>query len=82
MTCKGCDIKDTAAAASENIDALIAEQLELEIDLALPEVAARRVAICEGCPLRINHTCSKCGCFYKFRANLAHKDCPVGNWLE
>lgn len=82
MTCKGCDIKDEAAAVSGTIDLLIAEQLEVEIDLAAPEVAASRIAICETCPFRINHTCSKCGCFYKFRANLAHKTCPVGNWLE
>ncbi|WP_430611009.1 DUF6171 family protein [Enterococcus sp. DIV0876] len=82
MTCKGCDIKDEAATASAHIDQLIAEQLEMEIDLSMPEVAANRIAICEACPLRINHTCSKCGCFYKFRANLAHKNCPVGKWLE
>ncbi|AYJ43851.1 MULTISPECIES: DUF6171 family protein [Enterococcus] len=82
MTCKGCEVKDAAAAAQEDIESLIAEQLSLESDLASPEIVSRRIAVCETCPLRLNHTCTKCGCFYRFRANLAKKNCPAGMWEQ
>lgn len=78
MTCIGCDIKE--AAAKMDVDQLIEEQLSLELNLVVSEERVRRVTICETCPFRTGHTCGKCGCFYKFRANLAYKDCPVGYW--
>ncbi|MBV6373303.1 DUF6171 family protein [Enterococcus casseliflavus] len=82
MTCKGCEVKDAAVAAQEDIESLIAEQLSLESDLASREIVSRRIAVCETCPLRLNHTCTKCGCFYRFRANLAKKNCPAGMWEQ
>ncbi|WP_122646342.1 DUF6171 family protein [Enterococcus mediterraneensis] len=78
MSCKGCDIKETAS--SVNVDLLIEEQLSIEVDLAASDVVQKRIAICENCPFRLNHTCTKCGCFYKFRAHLSKKYCPAGMW--
>lgn len=78
MTCKGCEIKE--AASSFDVEKLIAEQLSLEVDLVTPEILSRRLDACERCPFKSNHTCTKCGCFYKFRANLNIKNCPIGRW--
>ncbi|AZP03566.1 hypothetical protein [Jeotgalibaca ciconiae] len=78
MSCKGCDVKEEALAV--DVDELIAEQLSFEIHLADEELVKKRVGKCEMCPFRSLHTCTKCGCFYKFRANLVNKECPVGNW--
>jgi hypothetical protein len=80
MTCKGCDVKEIAA--NVDVEALIAEQLELERNLASFEIAQARITICETCPFRANHTCTKCGCYYKFRANLSNKTCPAGMWAQ
>jgi hypothetical protein len=80
MTCKGCDIKETAVAT--DVEALIAEQLAIESNLAVLEVVKHRITICEACTFRSQHTCTKCGCFYKFRANLAKKNCPAGMWTQ
>lgn len=76
--CLGCDVKETAETF--DVDALIAEQLELETNLASFEIVAERIAICQTCPFRLGETCGKCGCYYRFRANLAIKECPVGRW--
>lgn len=78
MSCKGCEIKEEAALF--DVDALIQEQLSLEIDLVSEDLLAKRLKQCETCPFRSNHTCTKCGCFYQFRANLAMKTCPDGRW--
>lgn len=78
MTCKGCDVKEQASET--DVDELIAEQLSFEIDLADLALVEKRTSICESCPFRSLHTCTKCGCFYKFRANLNHKVCPAGKW--
>ncbi|MFC4698330.1 DUF6171 family protein [Enterococcus aquimarinus] len=78
MSCKGCDIKEEAA--SFDVEALIAEQLSVEVDLVSEEILVQRLQKCEQCPFKSNHTCTKCGCFYKFRANLAIKNCPNGQW--
>ena len=80
MTCKGCDVKETAATV--DVEALIEEQLAIENDLAALKVVQSRIKICEACPFRSNHTCTKCGCFYKFRANLSKKYCPAGMWAQ
>lgn len=78
MTCKGCEIKEEAA--SFDVEELIAEQLSLEVNLVTPEILSQRLEACERCPFKSNHTCTKCGCFYKFRANLSVKNCPIGKW--
>ncbi|MHC5248903.1 DUF6171 family protein [Enterococcus sp. LJL90] len=78
MACRGCNIQTEVEAA--DVASLIAEQLALEINLIHPEIAEQRKTICEACPFRFKETCSKCGCFYEFRANLANKDCPAGFW--
>ena len=46
MTCKGCDVKETAATV--DVEALIEEQLAIENDLAALEVVQSRIKICEG----------------------------------
>lgn len=78
MSCKGCEIKEEAA--NFDVEQLIAEQLSLETNLASAALLAKRLQKCETCPFKSNHTCTKCGCFYQFRANLAVKNCPIGQW--
>lgn len=80
MTCKGCQIKETAA--NVDVQAMIEEQLAFEWDLAPKEVVQTRIAICQNCPFRLDHTCTKCGCFYEFRAHLPTKQCPTGKWIK
>ena len=70
MACIGCEIKEEAQ--NMDIQALIEEQLALE----------QRIQTCEQCPFRSLHTCTKCGCFYEFRAHLANKKCPAARWEE
>ncbi|WP_348920294.1 DUF6171 family protein [Enterococcus rotai] len=78
MSCLGCEIKETTV----NIDVqqIIAEQLLVESHLAGTAMKEQRMKMCESCPFKVEHTCSKCGCFYEFRASLAEKKCPIGNW--
>ena len=78
MICIGCEIKEEVK--SLNVENLITEQLELEQNLADEQTIKRRLAICEICPKRSFHTCTKCGCFCKFRASLAEKNCPQAKW--
>ena len=78
MTCRGCEIKEDAAAVDVGI--LIEEQLSLESDLASQQTVNKRTEVCESCPFRVGDTCGKCGCYYKFRANLSTKRCPAGYW--
>lgn len=80
MACKGCEIKEQAKSAEKVIKELIAEQLLVEKELVSPEISNKRVFICQNCPSRLNYTCTKCGCYYEFRANLAIKSCPLGKW--
>lgn len=80
MACVGCEIKEEAQ--KYDVEALIAEQLQLEGNLAEAALVEKRVAICENCDFHSKHTCTKCGCFYKFRANLAIKNCPENKWDE
>lgn len=68
------------AAIGVNVQVLIAEQLSLELNIAEPEEVERRIKVCMNCPFRSQHTCTKCGCYYEFRAHLATKQCPVGMW--
>lgn len=76
--CFGCDYKDELI--NLNIIALVDEQLELEIDKVNAEEWEKRQRICRECPFRLNETCSKCGCFYRFRTALKNKQCPINNW--
>lgn len=47
-----------------------------------PEEAARRLAVCEGCPNRVpgKWRCRLCGCGLKTKASWAAMDCPDGRW--
>lgn len=78
MSCKGCDIQEEAR--NLDVKSLIEEQLSLEIDLVDPSLLEKRLEKCENCPFKSLHTCTVCGCFYEFRANLAIKSCPKGFW--
>ena len=46
------------------------------------EVAAYRLAICEGCEFfrKRSRTCMKCGCFMSLKTTLAKAECPVKKW--
>lgn len=76
--CFGCDTKEQLL--NMDVKQLIEDQLALEIDKVSDEVWQHRQSICQRCPLRNQETCSKCGCFYRFRTALNHKKCPVGRW--
>nr|WP_207696383.1 DUF6171 family protein [Enterococcus sp. DIV0212c]MBO1354958.1 hypothetical protein [Enterococcus sp. DIV0212c] len=78
MSCIGCEIK--GSAANLNVKQLIEEQLLVETNLAEEQTKEKRIKLCETCPFRVAHTCSKCGCFFEFRASLSDKNCPVGHW--
>lgn len=78
MSCFGCEKKEQLTNLA--VDVLVEEQLAVEINRASLLVQSNRTKICDRCPFRQEHTCSKCGCFYKFRAGLSNKDCPVGKW--
>ncbi|KAF1296229.1 hypothetical protein BAU15_10620 [Enterococcus sp. JM4C] len=80
MACVGCEIKEEAAQV--DVEALIEEQLSLETNLVEAHILEKRLEICSACPFRVGTTCGKCGCYYKFRANLANKDCPAHYWQE
>lgn len=78
MTCRGCEPKE--AARNADVQQLIQEQLALEPHQLPAEAVTCRVALCEACPARSLHTCTKCGCYYEFRAHLPQKACPLGKW--
>lgn len=80
MACVGCEIKEEAQ--NMDIQALIDEQLALEQHLAPEWLVRKRMQTCVKCPFRSLHTCTKCGCFYEFRAHLANKQCPAARWEE
>lgn len=45
------------------------------------EVAADRMAICNGCEfLQAAGTCSECGCFMAAKTKLPNASCPKGKW--
>ena len=87
MTCKGCDVKETAATV--DVEALIEEQLAIENDLAALEVVQSRIKICEACPItpvlsvaafinfgqtyQKNTVLQECG----HKQGRAFNDCPV-----
>ncbi len=80
MACKTCDRMEELAQTS--IEELIDEQLSFESKLADKEVIETRLAKCQVCPFLQEATCSKCGCFARFRASLPMKKCPIGYWEE
>lgn len=49
---------------------------------ASEEEQARRLAICEACPLRNaeDRRCWKCGCFTDAKVKLKTEHCPEGKW--
>lgn len=78
MSCLGC--KRQLEAAKIDVEQLIVEQLALEPVVVSDEVQQKRIVLCEKCPKRSAHTCTSCGCYYRFRAALPNKRCPIGRW--
>ncbi|WP_446449503.1 DUF6171 family protein [Tuanshanicoccus lijuaniae] len=52
----------------------------MEINLVDDKEWKRRQRICKHCPFRQEHTCTVCGCFYRFRTALSTKHCPKNYW--
>ncbi len=84
MSCKGCH--SSVYVSNEKIEQQIAEQLMLETDIVDDSTYEARITNCYSCPSFVyDSTCQHCGCFVKFRAKLAYKDCPFPNgsrWSE
>ncbi|AIM25479.1 DUF6171 family protein [Melissococcus plutonius] len=78
--CKNCD--RLQSFDQKVVDALIDEQLSLEIDLANQEIVKQRLTICNQCSFKVENTCTKCGCYCRFRASLKHKKCPMDYWYK
>lgn len=76
MACRICDRDKNY----EEVESLIDEQLSLEKDIASKKIIKKRLEICDKCPFLEKHTCSKCGCFSRFRASLIKKECPINYW--
>jgi hypothetical protein len=51
-------------------------------DRVTPEIAARRMATCEGCDrfLKATKQCLQCGCMMNLKTKLLHAKCPLGKW--
>jgi hypothetical protein len=47
---------------------------------ATEDVVEKRKAICQGCEFLQNDRCSKCGCRYKLKIQLATESCPISKW--
>ncbi|MDC3417999.1 DUF6171 family protein [Aquibacillus salsiterrae] len=78
MSCKGCSA--SVRMSNQEIDKLVEEQLMLELDLVDENTYHERLEHCLDCPsLVYNTTCKHCGCFVKYRAKLAYKECPFPN---
>lgn len=78
MSCVRCE--EQLKATVVDVEQLIAEQLSLETGKVSDAVRKYRTDFCEVCPKRSGHTCTSCGCYYKFRASLPSKHCPIGKW--
>ncbi|WP_086350687.1 DUF6171 family protein [Candidatus Enterococcus clewellii] len=78
MGCVRCEQQQAAQAV--DVEQLIMEQLALEPMIVSAEIRQQRMNCCESCSMRVNDTCTGCGCYYKFRASLPSKRCPIGNW--
>jgi hypothetical protein len=53
--------------------------------LAPAEVAAERLAICEGCKPHFRESdrrCSRCGCNVDWKTTLSQESCPIGAWKK
>ncbi len=78
MACFGCQHKQILSEL--DVEALVEEQLLLEPNQVSILVRNQRLVVCGTCSQLLQHTCSKCGCFIKFRASLAGKECPLKKW--
>jgi hypothetical protein len=60
----------------------IAEKIFTNGVLAPPEVANRRLKICNSCPylLRRTRNCRKCACFVDAKTKYADQRCKLGKW--
>lgn len=76
--CKHCT--DSDLVNDTTIEHSIHEQLSLEPILVPSYILKERLKICHSCPFLIQHTCSQCGCYIKFRASIPNKQCPLSNW--
>ncbi|MBP1046115.1 hypothetical protein I6N96_07455 [Enterococcus sp. BWM-S5] len=78
MSCTRCDIQ--REVEQTDVEQLILEQLMVEPMVVSDLIRQQRISFCESCPKRSAHTCTSCGCYYKFRASLPSKSCPIGQW--
>lgn len=78
MACRGCQHK--LVLSELDVEALVEEQLLLEPNQVSTSIRNQRLAVCNKCSQLLHHTCSKCGCFVKFRAHLTNKGCPLKKW--
>jgi len=63
----------------------IAKNAATGIDQSVPqEVADKRLATCESCPMLLMATgnCKSCGCFVKFKTKIRQEECPEGKWAK
>lgn len=78
MTCEGgiCKLK----ADLVNLD--VSDYLTTPT-AQTPEVTEQvliRLGICQQCDFRSQHTCTKSGSFYEYRANDLSASCPIARW--
>lgn len=76
IVCKRCleesaDLKKLAEHLQAYVDSL---PEEMRVDA---ETYARRMALCESCPRRINIMCAACGCYIQARAAKRRMGCPI-----
>lgn len=56
--------------------------LNPDSDRVTPEIAERRLNVCEGCDrfLKATRQCLQCGCMMNLKTKLLHAKCPLGKW--
>lgn len=76
IPCKKCleESRDLRALA-EHLDRYV-DSLPDEIRVD-EETYARRIALCEDCPRRVELLCAVCGCYIQARAAKRHMACPI-----
>ena len=75
--CPRCPV--TEEAEDSALDAVLTDYVDTlpEAQRAAAPVYAARLALCQACPHRIQHTCTLCGCYVRARAAKKHMRCPL-----
>jgi hypothetical protein len=76
IPCRKC-LEESAdlRALAEHLDRYV-DSLSDDIRVG-PETYAKRVALCESCPRRVELLCSVCGCYIQARAAKKRMACPI-----